>query len=143
MEKDFTYTTTSALETQKLGELLGKTIKSPTIIAFTSNLGGGKTTFIQGFAHGLGIKSKVISPTFVLEKIYDIPKQKYALYHYDVYRLSTDPFLVAEILENAEHNIVAIEWADKIKKYLPKHTIWVKISIKKGDQRKINIKDNI
>ena len=139
MEKDFTYITDSPEETQKLGENLGKSIKVPVLIAFASNLGGGKTTFIQGLAKGLGIKGKIISPTFVLEKIYDIPKQKYALYHYDVYRLKADPLLVAEILENAESNIVAIEWADKIKPYLPQHTIWIKINIRKDDHRQIII----
>jgi len=134
-----TYVTNSAEETQKLGESLGKTIRVPQIIAFESDLGGGKTTFIQGLAKGLGIKEKIVSPTFVLEKIYSIPKKKFSLYHYDVYRLGTDPLLIGEILENAKTNIVAIEWAEKIKKYLPKNTIWIKITGIKENQRKFQI----
>jgi len=133
------YLTRSAAETQKLGEILGKNLSSPAIIAFESDLGGGKTTFIQGLAKGLGIKVKIVSPTFVLEKIYDIPKKKLALYHYDVYRLGSDPLLAGEILENAKTNIVAIEWAEKIKKYLPKNTIWVKITGIKDNQRRFHI----
>lgn len=131
--------TSSANATQKLGENLAKKITAPAIIAFESNLGGGKTTFMQGFAKGLGIKTKVISPTFVLERIYPVPNKKYNLYHYDVYRLGIDPYLIGEILENAEKNIVAIEWAEKIKDYLPKHTIWIKITDIKDDHRKITI----
>lgn len=133
------YITNSAEETQKLGEILGKAIRVPQIIAFESDLGGGKTTFIQGLAKGLGIKGKVVSPTFVLEKIYPVPKKKFALYHYDIYRLGTNPLLIGEILENAKTNIVTIEWAEKIKKYLPKTTIWIKIAGIKNNQRKIQI----
>ena len=134
------YITNSATETQKLGEALGKKITTPCIIAFESDLGGGKTTFIQGLAHGLGIKSKIVSPTFVLEKIYKIPKKKFSFYHYDVYRLGADPLLTAEILENAKTNIVAIEWAEKIKKFLPKNTLWIKIT-GEDNQRKFQIKN--
>lgn len=133
------FITNSAQETQKVGRSLAKKLHPPKIIAFTSNLGGGKTTFIQGLAKGLGIKRRVISPTFVLEKIYPIPKKKFALYHYDVYRLEADPMLIGEILENAKTNIVAIEWAEKIKKYLPKNTVWVKITGIKDNQRKLAI----
>lgn len=134
-----TRVTNSPKETQKLGADLAKLIKPPCIIALSSDLGGGKTTFVQGIARGLGIKERVISPTFVLEKIYAVPKKKFLLYHYDVYRLKADPMLVGEILENAENNLVVIEWADKIKKYLPKTTLWVKISETKDNQRKFHI----
>ncbi|MFH1088280.1 MAG: tRNA (adenosine(37)-N6)-threonylcarbamoyltransferase complex ATPase subunit type 1 TsaE [Patescibacteria group bacterium] len=135
--------TTSAKATQKLGESLAKKIKAPAIIAFESDLGGGKTTLMQGLAKGLGIKTRVISPTFVLERIYPIPNKKYSLYHYDVYRLAADPYLIGEILENAENNIVTIEWAEKIKDYLPDHTIWIKITDIKDNHRKIAISNNI
>ena len=61
-----TYTTTSGEETQKLGVKLAKKLAPPRIIALISDLGGGKTTLMQGIAKGLGIKEKVVSPTFVL-----------------------------------------------------------------------------
>lgn len=134
-----THITNSAEETQKLGEILGQAIRTPRIIAFESDLGGGKTTFIQGLAKGLGIKGKIVSPTFVLEKIYPVPKKKFALYHYDVYRLEADPVLLGEILENAATNIVAIEWAEKIKRWLPKNTIWIRISAQGDTRRQIKI----
>jgi len=134
-----THITNSAKATQKLGESLAKKIKAGTIIAFESDLGGGKTTLMQGLAKGLGIKARIISPTFVLERIYPIPNKKCSLYHYDVYRLADDPYLVGEILENAENNIVAIEWAEKIKDYLPDQTIWIKITEIKDNHRKITI----
>lgn len=135
-----TYITTSTKETQKLGEKLGKKIKPPTIIALISELGGGKTTFIQGLAKGLGIKGRVVSPTFVLERIYKIPHQDFALHHYDFYRIEPDDILIDEILENAKENIVAIEWAEKIIDQLPKKDmIKIRFSIINDNKRKINI----
>lgn len=122
-----TYTTTSGKETQKLGKELAKKLKPPRIIALISDLGGGKTTLMQGLAKGLGIKEKIVSPTFVLERIYQIPKKNFALYHYDLYRIEPNDMLIDEILENAKDNIVAIEWAEKIQDRLPKDTMQIHI----------------
>ena len=127
-------------ETQKIGERLAKKIKPPVILALLANLGGGKTTFTQGLAKGLGIKNIITSPTFVLEKIYNIPKKKYDLHHYDLYRIEPDDILIDEILENAKNNIVVIEWADKIINQLPKkNLIKIKFSITKDNKHKIKI----
>ena len=127
-------------ETQKVGERLAKKLKPPVILALLSNLGGGKTTFTQGLAKGLGIKDVITSPTFVLEKIYNIPKKKYDLHHYDLYRIEPNDILVDEILENAKDNIVVIEWAGKIIEQLPKkNLIKIKFSIIKDDKRQIKI----
>jgi len=131
--------TNSAKETQKVGAKLAKQIKPPTIIALISDLGGGKTTFTQGLAKGLNIKEKIVSPTFVLERIYKIPKKSYALYHYDLYRIEPDDILIDEILENAKDNIVVIEWAEKILQRLPKDIIKIELSTLNDDRRKIKI----
>ena len=131
--------TNSAKETQKVGAKLAKQIKPPTIIALISDLGGGKTTFTQGLAKGLNIKEKIVSPTFVLERIYKIPKKSYALYHYDLYRIEPDDILIDEILENAKDNIVVIEWAEKILQRLPKDIMKLELSTLNDDRRKIKI----
>jgi len=130
--------TKNAKETQKIGEELAKEIKPPIILALMSDLGGGKTTFTQGLAKGLKIKEKITSPTFVLEKIYKIPGETYALHHYDLYRIEPDDILIDEILENAKDNIVVIEWAEKIIKQLPKKGIKI-IKFKLIDENKRQI----
>jgi tRNA threonylcarbamoyladenosine biosynthesis protein TsaE len=38
------------------------------------------------------------------------------------------------------NNIVAVEWADKIKKILPKRTIWVDFKFNGKNERKIKIR---
>jgi len=88
----------------------------------------------------LGIKNIITSPTFVLEKIYNIPKKKYDLHHYDLYRIEPNDILIDEILENAKDNTVVIEWAEKIIGKLPKkNTIKIKFAITKDNKRKIKI----
>jgi len=66
-----TIITNSFQETQKLGADFARKINSISVIALYGNLGSGKTTFIQGFAKGLGIQNKIISPTFIIMRTYE------------------------------------------------------------------------
>ncbi len=135
------YETHSENETKKLAQnFAGKYKKG--VIALTGDLGAGKTTFVQGFAKGLGIKEKIISPTFVLIRQHKIPKSKYTLYHVDLYRLKNIDDLkmlgLEEILSNP-NNVVLIEWAEKAAKLLPKNTVWIKFEVIDGNKREIVI----
>ena len=135
------YFTKSFKQTQKLGESLAlqfcsgqakkiKDKKPAIVLGLQGDLGGGKTTFLQGFAKGLGIKEKILSPTFVIMKKFKISNLKFRyLYHFDCYRINR-PKEILElgfkgIVSNPE-NIVAIEWAERIKKILPQSTIIIK-----------------
>jgi tRNA threonylcarbamoyladenosine biosynthesis protein TsaE len=88
----------------------------PHLILLTGELGGGKTTFSQGFSQGLGISQLINSPTFVIMKSYPIPKSEYMLYHLDIYRLSQEwevnDLDISDILSNPRA-IILVEWADK------------------------------
>lgn len=134
--------TNCAKETKQLAAYLAKKFKSGTV-ALTGELGSGKTTFAQGFALGLGIKEKIISPTFVLIRQYPISKKnlpagRQVFYHVDLYRVNSFQELgLKEILEN-QNNIVVIEWAEKIKN-LPKKTKKITIEKLEGDKRLITI----
>ena len=131
----------SEKETKKIAADFAKKIISG-VIALSGKLGAGKTIFVQGFAKSLGIKEKVISPTFVLIRQHQIPKTKKTLYHIDLYRLeNTQQFsnLGLEELFNDSNNIVLIEWAEKISKSLPRNTIKIKIEKEKGDTRLITV----
>ena len=104
-------------------------------------LGTGKTTFVKGFSKALGVKEKVLSPTFVLIHRHKIEKSGFKkLYHIDAYRLKSGKDLlklgVREIFENPE-NIVLIEWADRVKKTVPKNAIWIHFDHLGVDKRKI------
>ncbi len=112
-----------------MGQKIGSSLIGGEIIALSGNLGAGKTTFVQGLAVGLGIKSKIVSPTFILMRSYKAAKLN--LYHVDLYRLEGD---VKKEVTNLglndtwgrKENIVVIEWAEKINNMLPKNTRWIK-----------------
>ena len=140
--------TENTKETQKVGEFLVQEIiirsklksKKALIIGLAGELGSGKTTFIQGMAKGLQIKERITSPTFVIMKKFKlgpVPYLKY-FYHIDCYRVQSKDLLdlgFKEII--SQPNVVVIEWAEKIKKILPKDTFWIKFEYLDKDKRKI------
>lgn len=132
------YFSKSAVETKAIAAKLAKG-KSLGVIALSGELGSGKTTFVQGFAKALGIKEKIISPTFVLMRRHQIPKKEKVLFHIDLYRLEEEEEfknLGLEELLNDSNNVILIEWAERIEKYLPNKTI--KIFMKKtGDNSRL------
>ena len=140
------FVSNSPQETQKIASGLAQNIiktKNGAVIALEGELGAGKTTFIQGFARALGIKDKIKSPTFVLMKKYNLPSRKLDLYHLDCYRVRDEKdlkiFELKEIFEKL-HNIVLVEWAERIKKILPKKYIRIHIDHIDKNKRKISIK---
>ena len=133
--------TRNAAATKKLGQNFAKKIlnqkkqKGAVVVALEGDLGAGKTTFLQGFAKGLGIKEKITSPTFVILKRFQLfdckryPKNYKNFFHIDCYRLTKPEELFdigwRKIIYNPE-NIVAIEWSEKIKKIMPRGALKVK-----------------
>jgi tRNA threonylcarbamoyladenosine biosynthesis protein TsaE len=124
-------------------------------MALTGELGSGKTTFIQGFAKGLGISNRIISPTFIIMRSYRLPtSHQHAcagrplafsqFYHLDLYRLEKDIGMevinlgVDDIWKNPD-NIIVIEWAEKIKDLIPKNAVWVEFNNLEENRRRIKI----
>lgn len=143
------YLTISAKETQEIAkkiikELSQKKFQGAAVLALQGELGSGKTTFIQGLAKELKIKERVLSPTFVIMKHFDISTFKHFnnLYHIDCYRIEKPGELLAlsfkEIIKNPK-NLVVIEWAEKVKKILPKDAVWITFKHAGEDERKIQI----
>lgn len=111
------YRSSSPEETQKIAEKTAQEFKNKGgVIALSGDLGAGKTTFVQGFAKGLGIEEKIISPTFVLIRQHKIPGTARVLFHVDLYRLEGEINLkeigLEEVIQEKD-NIVLIEWAEK------------------------------
>jgi len=140
-------------QTKEIGEILARKIlkkkigKNAFVLGLEGELGSGKTTFLQGFAKGLGIKEKILSPTFVILKRFSAqggPASgwKY-FYHIDCYRIAKPKEILGlrfkEIISNSR-NIVAIEWAERIKKILPKSTAIIRFKFIDETKRKICIK---
>ena len=112
-------------QTMNLGLTLAKKAKGGQIYSLIGDLGGGKTHFTKGFGLGLGLKSEIASPSFILMKIYKINnKTAKFLCHVDVYRLKRpDEILEVGLNEylGRSDTITVIEWANKIKTILSPH----------------------
>jgi tRNA threonylcarbamoyladenosine biosynthesis protein TsaE len=125
------WTTRSAAETQALGAALGAAVQAGQVIALRGDLGAGKTTFVQGLARGLGVHSRVASPTFVLVNEYRAAGRG-RLFHVDTYRLGASIDAEAatmgleELLEDTEA-VTAIEWADRVAALLPPDHLLVEL----------------
>lgn len=125
-----------------MGRKIGTDLKPGVVLALFGDLGGGKTTFLQGVAEGLGIKERVLSPTFIVIRDYFLKNQSGRFFHLDWYRIDTQQQLVALGLEEifSQENIVAIEWADRGLGVLPKQRIEIYFEYcKKEKSRKISI----
>ncbi|MDD5318844.1 MAG: tRNA (adenosine(37)-N6)-threonylcarbamoyltransferase complex ATPase subunit type 1 TsaE, partial [Candidatus Pacebacteria bacterium] len=105
-----------------------------TLVGFSGVLGSGKTTFSQVIARELGVVDQVTSPTFVIEKKYQILNPKFSthysqLIHIDAYRLEGGAELsklgFADILADLK-NLIILEWPEKVADILPKDMIEVK-----------------
>jgi len=153
--------TNSEKQTFNFAKKIAQQLKGGEIIGLIGELGAGKTIFVKGLAQGLGIKKNIVSPTFVLMKIYQIRNPKLIprrdagfnaryLVHVDAYRIKSPQDIIAVGAQeyfNRLDAVVVIEWADKIypppnkrgvKKILPGKTRYVKIKNQGENKRLIN-----
>lgn len=134
-------------DTQKIAGGVAKKLfkkSGPLVIALYGDLGSGKTTFAQFFAKSLGIKEKILSPTFVIMKTFGIHgANKFKRFvHVDTYRLKSAKDLLdlgfKKMLKDTE-SIILIEWPEKIEKLLPKNTVKIYFETISEKERKIKI----
>lgn len=144
-----TFHSSSPAATRKLaGELVRKIVrstkdrKSAAVIALNGELGAGKTVFAKGLARGLGIRRPISSPTFIIFRNYPVrEKGSFENFvHMDAYRLKSAAELkilnFPELLKNPK-NLILIEWADNVKKIIPRNAI--RINLRAGQKEKERI----
>jgi tRNA threonylcarbamoyladenosine biosynthesis protein TsaE len=130
------YTISTMEEMEKLAKetvsSLVPNIFSATVVGLYGELGAGKTTFTQSVARALGIGETVVSPTFVIEKIYrtvasseHVASSFERLIHIDAYRLESGDELLKlgwkEIISDPK-NLILIEWPERVADIMPEHT---------------------
>lgn len=135
-----TFVCKSAQDTKLLAAAIGRQMRGGEVLAFSSDLGGGKTTFVKGLAIGMGVKDVVQSPTFTLSQLHKAGRGL-ELHHFDFYRLNEAGVMRAELAESlAQPNaVVAIEWGDIVHDVLPPDPIGVKLTMQNDDSRVITI----
>ena len=121
------YVTHSAVETEAVGEALGKRLRAGAVVAYRGGLGMGKTAFTRGLARGLGYTGRVTSPTFTIVNEYvggALP-----LFHFDMYRLDSSDALFdigwEDYLDRG--GVCAVEWSENVQDALPEDAVFVDI----------------
>ena len=108
------FTTNTPLETERLGQALGRVLRPGTIVAYRGGLGAGKTAFTRGLAKGLGCADPVTSPTYTIVNEY--LSGRLPLFHFDMYRLTCadDLFDIGweDYLERG--GVCAVEWSERV-----------------------------
>jgi tRNA threonylcarbamoyladenosine biosynthesis protein TsaE len=128
----------SPQETEAAGERLGRTLGPSDVVGLIGELGAGKTCFVQGLTHGLGVTVHATSPTFVLVNEY---RGRLLVHHVDAYRTATVTELADLGLEEMidGDGVTVIEWAEKARPLLPARTIYVRIDGVGDEPRTITI----
>ncbi len=109
-----TFISHSAADTVAFGERWGRAAAAGTVIGLTGDLGAGKTQLVMGLARGLGIKTRVQSPTFPL--VHEYEGGRLPLAHLDLYRLDTPEQIVGAGLDQYWHHptgVVVVEWCER------------------------------
>lgn len=92
-----------------LGERLATHVGAGDLVVLTGDLGAGKTTFVQGLAAALGVTEPVLSPTFVIARVYR--SGRVPLVHVDAYRLgSTVEVEDLDLDASVEGSVTVVEW---------------------------------
>ena len=125
------FVTNSQEETENLGARLAAGLMSGAVIAFTGDLGAGKTAFTRGLARGLGISGRVTSPTFTVVNEYE--GGRLPLFHFDMYRLDSADELFHIGWEDylARGGVCAVEWSENVTGAIEPDA--VRVSILRGD----------
>jgi tRNA threonylcarbamoyladenosine biosynthesis protein TsaE len=99
-------------------QVQGKTRESATVVGLAGELGAGKSVFVRAVAKVLGVEEHIMSPTFVIMKVYDLAGQAWSrLVHIDAYRLEGILELIALGWRNTREDadtIVFIEWPENV-----------------------------
>ncbi|PIR40114.1 MAG: tRNA (adenosine(37)-N6)-threonylcarbamoyltransferase complex ATPase subunit type 1 TsaE [Candidatus Zambryskibacteria bacterium CG10_big_fil_rev_8_21_14_0_10_34_34] len=112
------------------------------VVGLYGELGSGKTTFMKYLAKAFGIEETIQSPTYVIEKIYELKDKSFKhLIHIDTYRIEKDEEMInlgwQEIISDSK-NLVCIEWPEKVSGIMPHHTV-IKFEHAGENERKISI----
>ncbi|MCC8417863.1 MAG: tRNA (adenosine(37)-N6)-threonylcarbamoyltransferase complex ATPase subunit type 1 TsaE [Rickettsia endosymbiont of Bryobia graminum] len=122
-----------------LARTIAENAKPNDIIAFSGDLGSGKTFICREIIKSLSYSdTNITSPTFNLLQIYHTPN--FTIYHFDLYRLKHLEEIYELGIEDALHgNLCLIEWPEIIKNMLPRPITEIQLKIIEGTKRECKI----
>ncbi len=126
----------------RFGRVVASVLEGGTVVSLEGELGSGKTFLVRQIAGALGVTHSVTSPTFVLQKIYDVPQHPRLgrIIHYDVYRLSSyDDLAELGFEELSSHEVAFVEWGDRFIEFLPRETWRIRLAIEDEQHRRLEL----
>ncbi|MCY4436093.1 MAG: tRNA (adenosine(37)-N6)-threonylcarbamoyltransferase complex ATPase subunit type 1 TsaE [Chloroflexi bacterium] len=128
----------SEAQTQRLGLRLGTLVMPGSVVLLEGTMGAGKTVFAQGVALGLEVREQVTSPSYTLIKEYQ--SGRLPLFHIDLYRIGSNDSLWSLGLEEYidGDGICVIEWARKVRDFLPETWLLINIEIMTDTKRTLH-----
>ena len=133
-----TFLTNSPAETEAVGAALAAALTPGAVIAYTGDLGAGKTAFTRGLAKGLGCADRVTSPTYTIVNEY--LSGRLPLFHFDMYRLGSSDELWDIGWEDylQRGGVCAVEWSENVDDAM-ENAIYVRIEKTGEESRRITI----
>ncbi len=130
------YISHSSEDTYLIGEFIGRLAGPGDLFCLNGDLGAGKTVFARGLAAGLGVKSRVTSPTFTLINEH---QGRLPFYHMDVYRLDSSEEMYDLGYEEYFYGtgVTLVEWAGNVEDILPGERMDIKITRIGDNDRKM------
>ena len=133
----------SVEETERMGQILGGLLRPGDVVALFGELGSGKTVLVRGIAAGLGcLPSQVHSPSFTLVNEYVCrPRDAWRMAHLDLYRIRSEEELPGIGWDEYVHSrhVVAVEWADRALRWLPRDHLRVSLETVGQDRRRLGV----
>lgn len=128
-------------EIDRVAGALLQYLRPDAVVAFSGEMGAGKTTFIKALCRVKGVRGVTSSPTFSLinDYLYPGPDGRPAhLFHLDLYRIRDEEEAVAAGIEDCLYSGAPclVEWPEKIEGLLPPGTVRLMLSCE-GDRRKL------
>ncbi|HYI61364.1 MAG TPA: tRNA (adenosine(37)-N6)-threonylcarbamoyltransferase complex ATPase subunit type 1 TsaE [Acidimicrobiales bacterium] len=120
--------TTSPAETGALATALADLLRPGDLLLLSGEMGAGKTAFTQGLGAGLGVPTRITSPTFTIAQTYE--GGRLLVHHLDAYRLEhlheALDLGLAEMIDDG--GVVVIEWGDALLPVLPASYLEIRIT---------------
>jgi tRNA threonylcarbamoyladenosine biosynthesis protein TsaE len=133
--------TGSPQETEALAARLAAQLRAGDVVAVSGELGAGKTTFVRGAAHALGVTGPVSSPTFTIGHRYEAPTP---VAHLDLYRIAgLDPEEWGDLEPYFDGSIAFVEWPEHGGDWLPPARATVTLSHVDESHRSVRIDSDL
>ena len=129
-------------ETADFARRFAEKLHAGDVVAFYGELGAGKTFIIKHICRALKSIEEPTSPSFTLINQYHT-LQGVQIYHFDFYRLTHEAELANLGIDDFlyDDNICLVEWADRIRSFLPsrRYDIIIRFMANEPEGREIEI----